>query len=112
MQLHLILSGLTSPGTQLKVAKMYLIDCIKRLFGITKPTQKIAEEDLPYGNVFESGGGLQCCCPFCEYGVGTQDTFIDGFSSAVIRTCEHCGEKYKSLEITSVPRSARYNWGK
>jgi uncharacterized protein (DUF983 family) len=91
---------------------MRLIECMRRLFGTGKSEEvlKDSNESLPYGNIYESGGGLQCCCPFCEYGVGTQDTFIDGFSSIVVRTCEHCGGKYQSLEITSLPQSARYNW--
>lgn len=62
---------------------------------------------LPYGAIYESSGGLQCCCPVCAYGIGTQDTFIENYSKLVVRVCKTCGTEYRSLTIGSVPTSGR-----
>jgi hypothetical protein len=66
------------------------------------------DEDLPRGIVVESGGGLQCCCPNCDYGKGTQDTFIDGHAKVIERTCTACGTRYQSLTVGQIPVSGRH----
>lgn len=97
--------------------------CIVALAFIGKKAKKLARvredvrrnlqrnpDEVLYGNVYESGAGLQCCCPVCKYGEGDQDTFIDGFSETAEHTCSTCGTKYLTLRIANLPKSIRRGW--